>query len=657
MKETTARKIKWVLGVLGIWGSGWALLGVPALMSIQAQPHPFLKGMKLTGVMLTAVATWAFTTLLAYLAIGLLTGFIALVGINGQGLSHFSFKRGCLLGCAVFFWFHGVLYTQVPGALGSIPGVNKLPMALCLLILLGAGAGLMARSVWLSARNCPWLRWSGILVALALFIHLPHDVFRRLMPGPSVIPAGQRKLVIVSIDGLRRDTFEQAMPEWKIPSGTTPICAFPATRLAWNALFGASVDRMRFGRVMPYESELRNPDQLTLLRSAEIRGLRTAFLINDSLTPSYSLTPTLFTTVLEPEGGWKYWFTLGFGTSWPVHSWLQNYLSPVETSNPWCNTDAYYRDIGRQLRNHAWVSSHNCELHAPIVLKFEELRVLSGWKWLGRSAYSYQPYVTFDEIQQDGGVRLGPRASAQRHFNARSGSLLARLKPFIAEWEHEFPQLSGVVTADHGETFQGIFTEDHQLASTFSGVHGFRLDADTIHIPLHPFGRTTVNLKSGSLFSWLDLRDNIDKWLQQESPLNLESSQDSRIIQITAIQPAHLEPEPLEQPAPPKNSATNPRRGGGIEVKELMRTINLRPDGLWYCNDLTQESMGRSIFSTALVRGSLITLFNPEKDGTFYREDWDGYTFLGAWKYDRLLMDQDIQAFKALHQLPEPPKD
>jgi len=652
MKEATHRKVKWVMGILTFWGSGWALLGLHTFFSIYQQPHPFLKSIKLTGIMLEAVTKWAAGSFLAYLSIGLITGFIALISVSPQDPARLSFKRGFLVGGATFLWIHGVLYCQVPGALGSLPGINRLPMALCILALLGAGAGLMARVVWVSKGNLPWLRWGGGLMAITLLIMLPHDLFRRLVVGPSKLPESQRRLMIVSIDGMRRDTFEQAIPEWKTAQGMTPVCAFPATRLAWNALFGASVEKMKYGRVMPYESELRQPDELTLLRTAEMHGVRTAFVINDSLTPSYSLMPNLFTTVLEPDGGWKYWFTLGFGTSWPVHSWLQNYLSPVETSNPWSDTNTYYRDIGRQLQNHGWVSSHNCELHAPIVLRFEELRLLSGWKWLRRSAYSYQPYVRLDEIQQDKGVRVGPRASAQRHYAVRASLLLSRLKPFITDWERRFPQLSGVVTSDHGETFPGIFDENQQVVSTFSGIHGFRLDADTIHIPLHGFGTTKSSLKEGSLYSWLDLRNDIATWLKHDSALDFASTLPGRVLQITAIQPAHLEPTHNQGFADPKA-----RRGGGLQIQELMRDITLRPSGLWFCSDLTSRDLSRSIFSTALAKGTRLVIFNPEKDGTFFREDWDGYRLLGVWRYDPLQIERDVHSFELTNQLPPMPKD
>jgi hypothetical protein len=648
MTSNKAEKATWILGVLLPWFAVWLLLGIRTWASIQAEPHPFLKGVQLSGILLAAVIVWAGSALLAYLVVGLIASLIALAVLGTQAFRPSPFRKGLLMGFATLLWLHGVLYAQVPGALGSLPLFGKLPMAMALSLFLIPGVILTLLLLRGGGVARALLRGALALIILAGSLFVPHDVFRRWAPHPTPLGDSERRLALVSIDGLRRDTFESCMPQWKAPSDCQPVCAFPATRLAWNALFGAPIEEMRYAKLIPYQGELNAPDRLALLREAERRGIRTAFLIDDSLTPSYSLVPSLFTTVLEPEGGWRYWFTLGFGTSWPLFSWAQNVVSPIETSNPWCDTRAFYRDVGRQLRFHHWVSSHNCELHAPIVLRLGDLRGLSGWKWLGRSAYSYQPYTGWDQISKDQGVRLGPRASAQRHYSVRAARLLSEMSPFLQDWQQTYPRLSGVVTSDHGETFPGIYTQDRQLASTFSGIHGFRLDADTIQVPLHVFGQTTHHLKHGALFSWLDLRDCISAWLESQEPLSLSTNITSRIIQITAIQPAHLEGG--------EGSVRQPR-AGGLEIRELMRTIVLRPNGLWYCGDLDEVSKSHSIFSTALAQGRRLVLYNPEKDGTFYREDWDGDRCLGTRSYDARQVELDIQSFKSTHQIPAIPKD
>lgn len=669
MKANTTQKVLWMLGVLLVWGLAWALLGTRAAVIIKDQPHPFLDGVKLTGVMLNAVLVWALTALVVSLVIGLITGFISLVGIGEQDPSHVSFRKGCLIGAATLFWFHGVLYCLVPGALATLPWIKHMPMALAILIFLGAGAGLMARAVWTASRNLRWPRLFGILAALVLLILVPHDVFRRFMPGPPDLPTQKRRLMLVSFDALRRDTFERAMPEWKLSEGVTSVCALPATRMTWNVLFGAPVERMRFSKVMPSWREFQQPDDLTLLRTAELRGIRTAFVIDDSLTPAFGLQPNLFTTVLEPEGGWKYWFTLGFGTCWPVYSWAQNYLSPVETSNTWSDTNAYYRDIGRQLKNHNWVSSHNCELHAPIILRFEEIRALSGWKWLWRSSYSYKPYSSDSELRRDQGARVGPRANAQRHFEARSKFLLQRLKPFLETWGRDYPELSGLVTSDHGETFPGIVNEKNELLSTFTGIHGFTLEPEGIIIPIHGFGRTTWSFQPESVYSWLDLRDNIQAWLMSEAPLKLAPTQEGRVIQMPTIRAIHLERQRQEalsakraEEAKSAGSAVSlapPAQPGkaGINPKDILSSTTFLPSGIWFCEDTSKETEKRLPLSTALVRGNHIITYNPEDEGVYYREDWKGYERTGRWKSSREQMDRDTAAFEKAHQLPDPPKE
>jgi len=656
MKATPAQKALWMLGVMTAWGLSWILLGLRAAALIKEQPHPFLEGVKLSGIMLNAVLTWAFTALAVSLIIGLITGFISLVGVGVQSPSHLSYKKGCLIGTATLLWFHGVLYAMVPGALATLPGLKLLPMALSLLLLLGTGAGLMAWAVWSGSGTHRSVRLAGILLGITLLILVPHDVFRRFMPGPAAMPDGQRRLLVVSFDALRKDTFERAAPDWQAPAGVTPICVLPATRLAWNILLGAPAEGMRYSQIMPSWDELQRPDGLTLLRAAELKGIRTAFVINDSLTPAYGLQPNLFTTVLEPEGGWKYWFTLGFGSCWPVYSWAQNYLSPVETSNLWCDTDAYYRDIGRQLKNHGWVSSHNCELHSPIVLKFEELHAISGWKWLWRSAYSYKAYANLPELERDQGRRISPRASAQRHFEARAKFLLNRLRPFLEEWNRRYPELSGLVTADHGESFPGIMNAEHELVSTLCGVHGFSLSSDTILVPLHMFGRTAGAFKSGSVFSWLDLRDGIQDWLGNAAPLRLSGSTDGRSIRMRTIRAIHLERQQREAARSGTNGSFSPEKPG-LHPKDILSSTTFLPNGTWFYQDLSPRPVKNLALSTALVQGEVVVTYNPEGNGMFTREDWKGYGRVGRWSLSQAQVEKEAEAFDQRHQLPAQPKD
>jgi len=417
---------------------------------------------------------------------------------------------------------------------------------------------------------------------------------------------------------------------------------------------------MRYSRVMPSVSEMTNQVDLRLLRTAEVQGIRTAFVIDDSLTPAFGLQPNLFSTVREPDGGWKYWFTLGFGSCWPVYSWTQNYLSPVETSNIWCSTNAYLRDIDRQLETHGWVSSHTCELHSPITLRFEELLKLSGWKWLWRSANSYKAYVARVEIQRDNGMRVGLRADASRHFNVRSMFLLERLKPFLQKWEQEYPALSGVVTADHGEHFAPIASDNGQVFSHFGGVHGFDLGPDTILIPMHPFGQATSSLGPQDCYSWLNLRDDISTWFVGSGALRLTGSPEGHLIQMPTIRAVHLEPVRIQNPgaqAPGPVENSSAQEAAGIHPKDILLATTFLANGIWFCQDTPPESMATKPLSSAMVQGTHMVTYNPDGHGTYARIDFVGYKKLGMWKTSKGIMDRDLATFLREHRLPPPPKD
>jgi hypothetical protein len=375
--------------------------------------------------------------------------------------------------------------------------------------------------------------------------------------------------------------------------------------------------------------------------------------------------------VLEPDGGWKYWFTLGFGTCWPVYSWGQNYLSPVETTNAWCDTKAYYRDLDRQLQNHDWVSSHNCELHAPITLRFEELRAFTGWRWLAHSARAYKAYSGVDELLRDKGARIGSRADASKHFQIRSRFLLQRLKPFLARWEQRYPNLSGVVTSDHGEDFLSISDEKGRVLSHFSGIHGFNLSPDTIRIPMLPFGQTTSALHAGEVFSWLDLREAIRTWLAGGHALRFIGTQEGRSIQMPTIRAVHLEKKKREEEARARLASTHasdaiPGSGNttasasapdtaGIHPSEILQGTTFLPNGIWFCDDPSPESMARTPMSGAIIQGQRIITYNPEEGGVYSRKDFVGYQQVGHWPSTRKQMDLDIATFEKTHLLPPAP--
>ena len=184
MKATLFQRVRWMLGVATVWALAWALLGARAATIIREQPHPFLKGVKLTGIMLEAVLEWAGTALGVMLLLGLTLGFLTLLVIGSDDREHISYKRGVIIGCGTILWLHGVLYLLVPVALASLPLVKHLPMSLSLALLLGGGGTIMVFAVRADAPNRWPLRSLALLVVITGLVFLPHDFFRRFMAGP-----------------------------------------------------------------------------------------------------------------------------------------------------------------------------------------------------------------------------------------------------------------------------------------------------------------------------------------------------------------------------------------------------------------------------------------------------------------------------------------
>jgi len=138
------------------------------------------------------------------------------------------------------------------------------------------------------------------------------------------------------------------------------------------------------------------------------------------------------------------------------------------------------------------------------------------------------------------------------------------------------------------------------------------------------------------------------------------------VIQISTIQAEHLEPTATLAAEKKPGTTSGPslrdlvpkaRGGGGIRLEDIMFTIHLISNGLWYCEDLTKKDMDRTIFSTALAKGSRLSIYNPQNDGTYLREDWDGYLLKGLWNYNSASVERDLKAFNQNHQLPSTPKE
>lgn len=643
MREIWMKRIRWILGVLSPWVVVWFLLGIRILPALQQTPNPFVKEIKLTGVMVAAVREWIMATLVAYLVVGLLLALLAHVAFSmhvaRDKAQRLDFIGGLLLGGGTLLWFHAALYWAVPVAMASLPVLRALPMGVAFVLLGGTGGGLMYLEVRRAGRDLPWLRTVGALVLVLLPLLVPHDSFRCLMPQPSRLDPSTPRVILVGLDAMRQDLFEELMPTWKAPGGVHTLAHATATRKLWNLTLGADPEAFKYSLVMPFRWELEHPEHMKLLRHAEQKGLRTAFVINDSLSPAFGLQPNLFSSVKEPDGGWKYWFTLGYGTAWPVYSWVQNYYSIVETSNPWSDTSVYWRDVERAMEEHHWVGSHLCDLHVPITLRRSELRAWRGWAWLGDSANAYRSSMTPSDLAANP-ARQTWRGDALLQYRVRMNRILKELEPKLVRWTSRYPALNGVVFSDHGETHVAVQAPNGQ-STHLSGMHGYWADAESSRIALHPFGCTTHRMDASQVWTLLDLRDSIARWIQNPArPLHLEATSEGWLAHYVSMQATFLVPEEEREYAV---------RKAGLKADDLMSSTYLLPSGIWFVEHKNSEAAGLAserVLCHVLAKGPELVVFNPMAGGKWERIAYLNYRETGRQLVDKSFLTRELSNFQ-----------
>ncbi len=645
MRRGLKERALWGLGVLVPWLFAWTLLGLRSIRIIRETPNPFLRGAALRGPLLEAAIQWAREALVVYLALGLLFALVAfvwgLVGATKAEQAPPSARSGLWMGLGTLMGFHGLLYLQAPMALHSLHGLRDLPIGLAILLFLGLGWWALSRALRFTHPRWLHARVGGVLLTLALISMVPHDIFRRLRPAQP-LPRDTPRLLILGIDGLRRDIAARFQPDWDLPTGICAIPPVPATRKAWLSMLGADPAYALNAMVIPSIRELKDPGNLSLVSEARQRGLKAAWAINDPTTLSFGLVNHPFHQVQEPPGGWTYWFMLGFGTLWPANTWAQNYLSPVETTNTWSDREAFFRDVDRLLEGNHWVSAHDVELHIPIVLQAKELTALEGgWGWILQPASRYRAYQTGEQAQLDRGKRASWRNDGERHYTARVGQTLRELRPWTDRWVRKFPALSGIITADHGETHFPVVDPMGKVVTHLSGVHGFAADPGTLWIPMHPFGRASFASGSPQTVSWFNLRDAMLAWLRSPGRLEVNGDPDGWLISFPTVDDSVVMGKTDASAAFASNS--NDR---GIKVKDIMRTVLMDSRGFWFLEDSDVENFSKGVRSTALVSGSGMTTYNPKGKGNYLKETFKAYGLVSQSVMRLEEVEKDIARFK-----------
>jgi hypothetical protein len=615
---------------------------------VRANPHPFLPEMKIEGPLKAALFEWATRSLMAYLGLGLLLaliGFLVFRAFAEEETTHpwLTLWRGFQAGWGLILLSHGLLFLAAPGTLTTIHVLRLLPMGGVLLGFFIGGWFLLQWAFRESSR--PGLRALICLGVLSSLLHLPHDIFRSRMPESQQLDPSLPRLVVIGVDGLRQDVVESLRPDFKAPNGIQPICVIPATRTSWHILMGGDPAVFSASGVIPFRSEWKGEAPLKVLEHMRDRHLRTAFLIDDPTTLSFGLKPTPFSEVLEPGGGWKHYFSMGLGATWPAYSWVENYFSPVETTNPWSDPRAYFRDIGRAMERNQFVAAHCVQLHAPFTVNLEEIQALRPWTWLFHAAKSYEAYQSPQQAIHDHFSRTGGRSNPVNHFRIRANRILQSFDQARVNWQSRFPRMAGVLTADHGELHVPLFNGGSTNVGFLTGIHGFSLEPDTVRVPLHAFGSVEVHSNPSDVFSWLDLRDALDRWASQPGSLVLCTDSKPWLVQFAAVQATHLLPPEFQ---------TAGVEGAGITPAQIAGMTYLTEEGIWFMDETEASKKAERILSSALVYSDRMVTWNPLAKDRWIRQVWKGYVEVESRLMSESDMKDELTRFEGRHPMALP---
>jgi hypothetical protein len=225
------------------------------------------------------------------------------------------------------------------------------------------------------------------------------------------------------------------------------------------------------------------------------------------------------------------------------------------------------------------------------------------------------------------------------HYRIRATRVLKDLEPFLARWEAAYPGLSGVLTSDHGEEFPPVITPDGTLVSYLTGMHGFTLTPDTLKVPLHPFGATRPLLGPRDIYSWLDLRDDLGRWVQGQRPLQLtRPGAEGWVLSFPTVQAVHTQPKEIRDQGGVK--------GAGMKPEEFLRETYLGFNGSWFMTtppNLDREEME---LSWALIQPDETVTLNPIGKGLYVKGVFSGYGLKTFEEIPTESVPALLQAFK-----------
>lgn len=510
---------------------------------------------------------------------------------------------------------HGVLWFQVPMALGVLPGLNLLPMGLAL-VLVFLLSGLAA---WSALRWSPsaWPRKAGVLVLWWLLawgaVALPQRLATVGLTGPTKPSGHSARVVMISLDGFRQDTAYregvQNLPGFRIGQA---YAAIPATRLEWSILWGGDPRHYSVGHVMPSLEEFQGHYPFEILEAGKAKGLKARFYIDDGGTIGLKGRAEAFDRVLEPAAGWENFLNSNIAVHVPLFAVWLDVLRIYPCTTPWSPVDLGLRRALEDGRGADWVMFHSCLSHQPIYLHREELANIPRWWRL--PAGQMMPFFRVPTEAEE--RRWRPEYSPMLAYQLRIASITAKWGQIWKSLAHDpdYAPALRVLMSDHGERFYHV-TQDIQLG----GVHAFNLDPWELRIPLLLDG---PEIRPGSddthAMSLLGLRDAVARRYLEGTPLDIKDllAKDYAPMRMSALELiVRLGNEDEYRKMP---------------VQEVIDGALTGPGGLWMMKYRKPASEREKDLTVAEAQGDLLKVWHPLKVGGARCITYRGYVQVGV---------------------------
>lgn len=402
------------------------------------------------------------------------------------------------LGCiALMGALHLGLWWQVPSTLWVLTWLNRLPFWALFPVMAALMIGPFACLMWRRVGLPKSITASAFALALGFAAsYIPAAFKPQWKPRPT---GHEARLVMLAIDGLRRDTAEKCgmdrLEGLVVPCVYSPI---PATRMLYSLLWGGDPDRYTSSLVVPEIDEILGKVRYPVLDDWSARGLKVRFYIDDAGTIGLNGRDTHLDDMGMPAPGWESFLDSNFSANLPFYaSWL-SVLRNFPGTHPWSQPAEGLIQALERGRGSDWFMYHCCLTHQPIYLTRKEMHTLGRW-------WTLKPR----QLRPIGGGK-GCTPDVEKQWDSRQDPLKAyeiRVKSLMDAWvpiinslstDGNYQKACRVFFSDHGEHF---FSLTKQIR--ISGLHGFFQDPWELKVPFvlmgHGIEQGRLDIKPRSL--------------------------------------------------------------------------------------------------------------------------------------------------------------